>query len=106
MSVSTDRASGDEAVADEMELAAAEGQAFPRNAARQSSGAAEVPARQESFRRFLLATGTLWQREMVRFFRQPSRVIGAFGSPLVFWLVIGSGLGRSFQLPGAVADDA
>lgn len=48
-------------------------------------------------RAFGLAAGTLWQRELVRFFRQPSRVIGAFASPLVFWLLIGSGLGRSFQ---------
>ena len=45
----------------------------------------------------LLAICTLWQREIVRFYRQPSRVVGAFGSPLLFWLLIGSGIGRSFQ---------
>jgi ABC-2 type transport system permease protein len=50
----------------------------------------------------LLATYTLWLREVVRFFRQPSRVVGALGSPVVFWFLIGSGLGRSFQAaPGA-----
>lgn len=47
-----------------------------------------------------LAAATLWQREIVRFYRQPSRVVGALGSPLVFWLLIGSGLGRSFQAGG------
>ncbi len=47
-----------------------------------------------------LTVATLWQREMVRFYRQPSRVVGALGSPLVFWLLIGSGLGKSFQAGG------
>ncbi len=45
----------------------------------------------------LLASYTLWLREIVRFYRQRSRIIGALGSPLVFWFLIGSGLGRSFQ---------
>lgn len=45
----------------------------------------------------MLAVWTLWQREMVRFFRQISRVIGAFGSPVLFWVLIGSGVGTSFQ---------
>lgn len=45
----------------------------------------------------LLAIYTLWLREIVRFYRQPSRIVGALGSPLVFWFLIGSGLGRSFQ---------
>jgi ABC-2 type transport system permease protein len=48
-----------------------------------------------------LAAFTLWQRELVRFFRQPSRIFGALGTPLIFWLVIGSGLSSSFRLPGA-----
>ncbi|MBK5296971.1 MAG: ABC transporter permease [Vicinamibacteria bacterium] len=43
------------------------------------------------------AAYTLWQREMVRFFRQPSRVIGAIGSPALFWLLLGSGFGQSFR---------
>jgi ABC-2 type transport system permease protein len=36
---------------------------------------------------------TLWQRELVRFFRQRSRVVGALGSPAIFWLLLGSGFG-------------
>ncbi len=45
----------------------------------------------------LLATYTLLIREIVRFYRDRSRVLGALGSPLVFWFLIGSGLGRSFH---------
>ncbi len=49
---------------------------------------------------------SLWRREVVRFLRQRSRVIGALGTPIVFWLLIGSGLGRSFRPPGtAVGKD-
>src|SRR6202142_15325 len=36
---------------------------------------------------------TLWQRELVRFWRQKSRVLGVVASPLVFWLLIGYGSG-------------
>lgn len=45
----------------------------------------------------LLAAYTLWVREIVRFYRQRSRIVGALGTPLVFWFLIGSGLGQSFQ---------
>jgi ABC-2 type transport system permease protein len=40
---------------------------------------------------------TLWLREIVRFYRQRSRVVGVIASPVVFWLVIGSGFGTSFR---------
>jgi ABC-2 type transport system permease protein len=40
---------------------------------------------------FLLPAVTLWQRELVRFWRQKSRVLGVVASPLVFWLLIGYG---------------
>ncbi|HKE22836.1 MAG TPA: ABC transporter permease [Bryobacteraceae bacterium] len=40
---------------------------------------------------FLLPAATLWQRELLRFWRQKSRVLGVVAFPLVFWLVIGSG---------------
>jgi ABC-2 type transport system permease protein len=45
----------------------------------------------------ILPAFTLWWRECVRFYRQRSRVIGVIASPLVFWLVIGSGFGTSFR---------
>ncbi|MBS1855123.1 MAG: ABC transporter permease [Acidobacteria bacterium] len=40
---------------------------------------------------FFLSAATLWQRELIRFWRQKSRVLGVVASPLVFWLVIGYG---------------
>jgi ABC-2 type transport system permease protein len=49
---------------------------------------------------FLLPTLALWKREMTRFLRQRNRIIGALATPLVFWLLIGSGLGESFVAPG------
>lgn len=45
----------------------------------------------------ILTIYTLWQRELIRFYRQPSRVVGALVSPLLFWILIGSGIGTSFQ---------
>ena len=43
---------------------------------------------------------TLWWREIVRFYRQPGRVVGVLASPLVFWAVLGSGFGTSFRSGG------
>ena len=45
----------------------------------------------------LLPTWSLFQREVVRFLRQRNRVVGAIASPLMFWFLIGSGMGRSFR---------
>src|SRR5579885_435320 len=45
----------------------------------------------------LLPAFSLWWREVVRFYRQRSRVIGVIASPLLFWVVIGSGFGTSFR---------
>jgi ABC-2 type transport system permease protein len=53
---------------------------------------------------FLLAVMTLWRREMVRFLRQRSRIVGALGSPLIFWLLLGSGVGSSFRLGSSSLD--
>ena len=52
----------------------------------------------------MLTVYTLWRRELTRFFRQPSRIAGAVATPLIFWLLIGSGLSGSFRLPGGPAD--
>ncbi len=52
----------------------------------------------------LLAATTLWHREVVRFRRQPARVLGAVGLPLLFWALIGSGLSGSFRLPEGPED--
>ena len=49
----------------------------------------------------LLPSFSLWWREIVRFYRQRARVVGVIASPLLFWLVIGSGFGTSFRSNGA-----
>ncbi len=46
---------------------------------------------------YTLTALTLWQREIVRFLRQRHRIVGALGTPLLFWLIIGAGLGSSFR---------
>jgi ABC-2 type transport system permease protein len=48
----------------------------------------------------MLAVYSLWRRDVVRFLRQPSRVVGALATPILFWFVIGSGLGSSFAQEG------
>jgi ABC-2 type transport system permease protein len=60
---------------------------LPRNVVHPSAG-------------LVLPAFTLWWREIVRFYRQTTRVIGVLASPLVFWLVIGSGFGTSFKSGG------
>src|SRR5208337_393516 len=49
----------------------------------------------------LLPSFSLWWREIVRFYRQRARVVGVIASPLLFWIVIGSGFGSSFRSSGA-----
>src|SRR2546430_11452602 len=51
----------------------------------------------------MLAVATLWRREVIRFVRQRSRLVGALAQPLVFWLLLGGGLSPSFRPPGAPA---
>ncbi|MBI3799904.1 MAG: ABC transporter permease [Deltaproteobacteria bacterium] len=52
---------------------------------------------------FLLPVMTLWQREIVRFVRQRSRLGSALSTPLVFWLLLGGGFSASFRPPGTPA---
>ncbi len=51
--------------------------------------------------KFLLPAATLWWREIIRFLRQRSRVGAALGTPLLFWLFLGSGIGSSFKSEAA-----
>lgn len=61
-----------------------------------------IPVERPSAFAFDLAVvRVLWKRDLVRFFRQRSRVIGALVQPLIFWAVIGSGFSSSFRVPGA-----
>src|SRR5436305_10669419 len=51
----------------------------------------------ETRNEILLPAFTLWLREIVRFYRQRSRVVGVIASPILFWIAIGSGFGTSFR---------
>ena len=46
------------------------------------------------------AAYALAERELVRFFRQPNRVIGAVGQPVIFWVLFGAAFRGSFAPPG------
>ncbi|MFY9561825.1 MAG: ABC transporter permease [Terriglobales bacterium] len=58
---------------------------------------ASIPAAVPASAGVALPAFTLWWREVVRFYRQPARVAGVILSPLLFWIVIGSGFGTSFR---------
>ena len=62
-------------------------------ATRSTPAPAAAPARSG----IVLPVASLWWREVVRFYRQPGRVVGVILSPVVFWLVIGSGFGNSIR---------
>ncbi|RPJ55667.1 MAG: multidrug ABC transporter permease [Dehalococcoidia bacterium] len=42
----------------------------------------------------------LWLRQVKKYFRTPSRIVGSLGQPLLFLLVFGFGLGSVFQQAG------
>jgi ABC-2 type transport system permease protein len=48
---------------------------------------------------FWLPAWSLARRELVRFFRQRTRVVGALGQPFIFWILFGAGLGGTFRAP-------
>ncbi len=53
---------------------------------------------------FWLVVMTLTWRELIRFVRQRTRVVGALGQPLILWVLIGAGFQGSFKAPGYVPD--
>lgn len=62
---------------------------------------APIPARPSALARELSTIHVLWQRDILRFFRQRSRVAGALVQPLLFWLVLGTGLSGTFRMETA-----
>ncbi len=72
---------------------------------------AQIPAKAAPPRKAAAATSaaatlwipaySLWRRELVRFYRQKARVVGVIASPLLFWLVLGSGFSKTFQSHGS-----
>ena len=63
-------------------------------------GASYPPAPQASLG---LAVYSLASRELVRFFRQRTRIVGALGQPIIFWVLFGAGLHGSFQGPAGLS---
>jgi len=61
---------------------------------------ADRPAAGPASPGMLLPAVSLARRELVRFLRQRHRIIGALATPVVFWLLIGAGMGRSFRAAG------
>ena len=52
----------------------------------------------------LRTIAVLVRRDVLLFLRQTSRVVGALLQPVLFWIVIGSGLSPTFSMPGASID--
>src|SRR5260370_16548311 len=67
---------------------------------RAASHPQRAPARRFSAQADLfLPAFSLWLREIIRFYRMRSRVVGVIISPVLFWLVLGSGFGSSLRGP-------
>src|SRR5207247_7142792 len=52
------------------------------------------------------AAFALARREIIRFFRQRNRIIGSIGTPLVFWLLFGTGLASSFRMDAGASQQS
>jgi len=50
--------------------------------------------------RELTAVYFMWKREMIRFFRSKSRVIGSLGMPVFMLAILGTGLNAAIDIPG------
>jgi daunorubicin resistance ABC transporter membrane protein len=61
---------------------------------------APVPANLDPRPHSARVIAALVGRDLRRFFRQPSRIVGGVAQPLILWAVLGAGLGDSFQVGG------
>lgn len=43
------------------------------------------------------STGIIWRRELIRFSRQPGRIVAAIGTSVLIWLLLGSGFANSLE---------
>lgn len=48
----------------------------------------------------MIAIYTLWKREVIKYFRSKSRILGSLGQPILFLVALGFGLGPVFQKAG------
>jgi daunorubicin resistance ABC transporter membrane protein len=60
-----------------------------------------APSTAVGLRDDLATIAVLWSRDLVRFLRQPTRIIGALAQPIVFWLLIGGGMASTFRYDAA-----
>ncbi len=49
-------------------------------------------------KRLFFATATIWQREVIRYLRSPSRILGSLGMPFFFLAFLGIGMQSAFSL--------
>jgi ABC-2 type transport system permease protein len=75
-----------------------------------SHAEAESGSRRNLAREPLRARPGLWlpvyslaSRELTRFFRQRTRIVGALGQPILFWILFGAGLQGSFSGPAQMS---
>jgi len=59
----------------------------------------------KAINRALQTVYTMWLREMLRFWRSKSRIIGSIATPLFFLVFLGAGFSSSFQVEGGKAFD-
>jgi ABC-2 type transport system permease protein len=64
-----------------------------------ASRAAEHAIRPQLEPGFWLPAWSLCLRELVRFVRQRTRIVGALLQPFIFWILFGAGLGGTFKPP-------
>ncbi len=50
-------------------------------------------------------TGIIWRRELIRFSRQPGRIIAAIGTSVLIWILLGSGFANSLE-PQVAPDES
>lgn len=48
--------------------------------------------------RALKAIYTIWLRDVIRFYRERTRIVGMLGQPLLYLLIVGTGLSASFRM--------
>lgn len=56
-----------------------------------------------SLRHNLKGIYTIWLRDVLRFLRQPTRIVGSLGGPILYLFVLGGGLASSMGGAGAAA---
>ncbi len=55
----------------------------------------------ETLQRNVLGVYTIWLRDVLRYIRDPSRIVGSLGMPLLFLFVFGTGLAPAMSALGA-----